>query len=157
MITTRVTVQIDRPVEEVFAFVVNPANFTRWAGALVKESRQTSPGPVGVGTTFRQVNMLLGRRFVSELRVVTFEPHRLFEYETTSGPIRFAGHYTFAPVRDGESTKFTSVDDSEPSGFLRFIQPLLQVFAQRQITINLARLKTAVESQPARSRVVAVR
>ena len=38
MIVTRVTVQIDRPIEEVFAFVADPANFPRWAGALVKES-----------------------------------------------------------------------------------------------------------------------
>ena len=40
MITTRVTVEINRPISEVFAFVVDPANFTLWAGALVKESRQ---------------------------------------------------------------------------------------------------------------------
>src|SRR5213082_921757 len=114
MITTRVSVQINRPVEEVFAFVADPANFPRWAGALVKESRQTSPGPIEVGTTFTQANMLMGRRFVSEMRVITYEPPHRFEYVTTSGPIRFAGHYTFAPAGDS-STKFTSVDESEPS------------------------------------------
>ncbi len=148
MITTRVTVQIDRPVDEVFAFVTDPANFPRWAGALVKESHQTSPGPVGVDTTFTQANVLMGRRFVSEMRVVTYEPPRRFEYATTSGPIRFAGHYTFAPV-GGNSTRFTSVDESEPSGLLRYLQPLLQLFAQRQITANLARLKAVIEAQPA--------
>src|SRR5213080_3642786 len=103
MITTNVTVQIDRPVDEVFAFVTDPANFPRWAGALVKESRRTSPGPIGVGTTFTQANMLMGRRFISEMRVVTYEPPHRFEYETTSGPIRFAGHYTFAPVGDSST------------------------------------------------------
>ena len=149
MITTRVSVQIERPVEEVFAFVADPANFPRWAGALVKESRQTSPGPVGLGTTFTQVNMLMGRRFVSEMRVVTYEPPRQFEYATTAGPIRFAGHYNFAPVEGGKGTRFTSVDESEPSGWLRYLQPLLQPFAQRQITINLTRLKAVIEAQPA--------
>src|SRR2546421_298556 len=119
MITTRVSVQINRPVEEVFAFVADPANFPRWAGALVKESRQTSPGAVGIGTTFRQVNMLMGRRFVSEMRVVAYEPPRRYEYATTSGPIRFAGHYSFASAGDG--TRFTSIDESEPSGWLRYL------------------------------------
>jgi uncharacterized protein YndB with AHSA1/START domain len=33
MITTRVTVEIARPVAEVFAYVTTPANFPRWAGA----------------------------------------------------------------------------------------------------------------------------
>jgi uncharacterized protein YndB with AHSA1/START domain len=147
MITTNVTVQIDRPIAEVFAFVTDPANFPRWAGALVKESRQTSPGPIGEGTTFTQANMLMGRRFVSEMRVVTYEPPHRFEYVTTSGPIRFAGHYTFAPSGDS-STKFTSIDESEPSGLLRYLQPLLQPFAQRQITSNLAQLKAVIEAQP---------
>src|SRR5262249_37336533 len=119
MIITRVTVQIDRPVAEVFAFVAEPANFPRWAGALVKESSQTSAGPVGVGTTFRQVNMLMGRRFVSEMRVVTYDPPCRYEYVTTSGPIRFAGHYSFVSVEGDKSTRFTSVDESEPPGWLR--------------------------------------
>ena len=100
---------------------------------------------VGVGTTFNQTNMLLGRRFRSEMRVVTYEPPRLYEYTTTSGPIRFTGHYTFAPTGDGRGTSFTSVDESEPSGLLRYLQPLLQPFAQRQITANLARLKAVCE------------
>jgi uncharacterized protein YndB with AHSA1/START domain len=151
MITTRVTVYIDRPVAEVFAFVTDPANFPRWAGALVKESRQTSPGPVTVGTTFTQVNTLMGRRFVSEMRVATYDPPRRYEYITTSGPIRFAGHYTFAAVGDG--TRFTSVDESQPSGWLRYLQPLLQPFAQRQIRVNLGRLKAVIESQPRSSQV----
>ena len=147
MITTRVTVQIERPVDEVFAFVSDPANFPRWAGALVKESAKTSVGPVGLGTTFRQMNVLMGRHFVSEMQVVTYDPPRRFEYETTSGPIRFAGHYSFEPA--GAATRFTSVDDSEPSGLLRYIQPLLQPFAQRQISLNLRKLKAVIEAQAA--------
>jgi uncharacterized protein YndB with AHSA1/START domain len=146
MITTRVTVHIDRPIDEVFAFVSDPANFPRWAGALVKESRQTSRGPLGVGTTFTQLNVLMGRRFLSVMQVVTYDPPRRFDYETTSGPIRFTGHYTFEAVDGG--TRFTSVDESEPSGFLHYLQPLLQPFAQRQITINLSQLKAVIEAQP---------
>jgi uncharacterized protein YndB with AHSA1/START domain len=144
MITTHVTVEIARPVEEVFAFVTTPANFPRWAGAVVTASRQTSPGPVGVGTTFTQQNRLLGRRFTTELRVVAYEPARRFEYASTAGPIRFAGHYTFAPVAGG--TRFSSVDESTPPGALRWLQPLLQPLVQRQITRNLAMLKAVLEA-----------
>jgi uncharacterized protein YndB with AHSA1/START domain len=151
MITTRVTVDIDRPVDEVFAFVADPANFPSWAGALVKESRQTSAGPVGVGTTFTQVNMLMGRRFVSEMRVVTHDPPYRYEYVTTAGPIRFAGHYTFAPT--GSGTRFTSVDQSQISGWLRYLQPLLQPFAQHQIKVNLSKLKAVIEGRPAQGRI----
>jgi uncharacterized protein YndB with AHSA1/START domain len=144
MITTRVTVEIARPVDEVFTFVTTPANFPRWAGAVVAASRQTSPGPVGVGTTFTQQNRLLGRRFTTALRVVAYEPGRRFEYASTAGPIGFAGHYTFAPTAGG--TRFTAVDETTPPGLLRRLAPLLRPLAQRQIARNLARLKAVLEA-----------
>ena len=46
------TVVIDRPIEEVFAFVTDPDNVSLWQSTSL-ETEQTSEGPVGVGTTFR--------------------------------------------------------------------------------------------------------
>ncbi len=149
MITTRVTVRIARPVDEVFAFVTNPANFPRWAGALVTAAQQTSSGPLRVGATFRQSNKFLIQRFQTEFVVTVYEPPRRFEYKSTAGPIQFAGHYTFAP--DGDAVRFTSVDDSQPGGLLRLLAPLIQPLVQRQIETNLGNVKRLLESaSPAR-------
>jgi uncharacterized protein YndB with AHSA1/START domain len=144
MITTRVTVRIHRPVDEVFAFVTNPANFPRWAGALVTAARQTSPGPMRAGATFHQTNKLLFQRFQTEFVVTTYEPPRRFEYKSTAGPIQFFGHYTFAA--DGEGASFTSVDDTLPSGLLKLLAPLIQPIAQRQIETNLGNVKRILET-----------
>ena len=144
MITTHVTVRIGRPVDEVFAFVTDPANFPRWAGSLVTTARQTSPGPMRAGATFHQSNRFLIRRFQTDFVVTVYEPPRRFEYKSTAGPIQFAGHYTFAA--DGDGARFTSVDDTRLSGLLQLLAPLLQPLAQRQIETNLGNIKRILET-----------
>ena len=42
------SVTIDRPVEEVWKFITDLSNMPKWSNIL--ESKQTSPGPMGVGT-----------------------------------------------------------------------------------------------------------
>jgi uncharacterized protein YndB with AHSA1/START domain len=146
MITTHVTVRIRRPVDEVFAFVTDPANFPRWAGSLVTTARQTSPGPMRAGATFHQTNKFLIRRFQTDFVVTAYEPPRRFEYRSTAGPIQFAGHYTF--TSDGDGTRFTSVDDTQLSGLLKLLAPLLQPLAQHQIETNLGNNKRILELAP---------
>jgi uncharacterized protein YndB with AHSA1/START domain len=149
MITTRVTVRIQRPVDEVFAFVTDPGNFPRWAGALVTAAQQTSPGPMRAGATFHQTNRFLIRRFQTDFVVTAYEPPRRFEYRSTAGPIQFTGHYTFAA--DGDGARFTSVDDTQLGGLLQILAPLLQPLAQRQIETNLGNIKRILETRsPAR-------
>ncbi len=60
------SVTIDRPVEEVFAFLSNYENDPKWSSATV-EGKKTSEGPIGVGTTWRSVSKVLGRRTEVEL------------------------------------------------------------------------------------------
>ncbi|MGW1177360.1 SRPBCC family protein [Kitasatospora sp. NPDC002543] len=44
------TLTIHAPVGEVFAYLARPENLPRWNYALDR-TEQTSPGPIGVGTT----------------------------------------------------------------------------------------------------------
>ncbi len=44
------TVTIQRPAEDVFAFLADFENIPRWNYAIAA-TKKTSPGPVGVGTT----------------------------------------------------------------------------------------------------------
>jgi len=49
---------IGRPVEEVFAYVMDVSNWPKWNTYLL-EVAKTSKGPLGVGTTFRGVSQFL--------------------------------------------------------------------------------------------------
>ncbi len=59
MINVEHVVVINRPIEEVFGFIANSENTHLWAGD-VKESKLTSEGPVGVGSTHTVVIEFLG-------------------------------------------------------------------------------------------------
>ena len=58
------TVTIEKPVEEVFAFVLDPSNSARWQTGVVEE-RQTSDGPMGVGAEGIRVEKVIGKRLES--------------------------------------------------------------------------------------------
>ena len=63
------TIRIDRPVEEVFAFLSDFENIPKW-NYYVLEVRQLSEGSIGVGTTYHQVR----KSDQQDLRVIEFEP-----------------------------------------------------------------------------------
>ena len=51
MVKIEVSAVIDRPVEDVFAFMSNPENDPQWQSDTA-ETKITSQGPMGVGTTY---------------------------------------------------------------------------------------------------------
>ena len=53
MQTFQNTVTIARPAGEVFAFLADLRNIPRWNYAIAR-TVPTSPGPAGVGATYRQ-------------------------------------------------------------------------------------------------------
>ena len=44
------SVEINRPVEEVYEYVANPENLPEWAGTVI-ETRKDTPGPLLKGST----------------------------------------------------------------------------------------------------------
>ena len=54
------SVEIHCPVEKAFAFTTDAGSWSKWR-TMIPEAEQTSKGPVGVGTTFKGTNHLMGR------------------------------------------------------------------------------------------------
>jgi uncharacterized membrane protein len=71
------TIRIDRPVEEVFAFLSDFENIPKW-NYYVLEVRQLSEGLIGVGTTYHQVR----KSDQQDLRIIEFEPDHTVAVKT---------------------------------------------------------------------------
>ncbi len=138
------SVVINRPIEEVFAFVTDMEKSSQWMSELV-EAKQTSEGPVGVGTTYMAVATPLGRRAESTQDVVEYEPNSKFAIKSTSGPVASRDEYTFEAVAGG--TKVTRVATAEMGGFFRLAEPLVARMMRRQFKTNFANLKDLLEAQ----------
>jgi uncharacterized protein YndB with AHSA1/START domain len=137
-------ITINRPIEEVFAFTSNPENEPLWRPELL-ELEQTSDGPIGVGTTFREVMQFLGRRIESTGEITEYEPNKRNAVKSTSGPFPFEITGTFEPVEGG--TEVTFEVEAEIGGFFRFAEPLVARMGKRQMETQLANLKDLLEAQ----------
>jgi uncharacterized membrane protein len=144
MVRIEESVIINRPAEETFAFVGNIENQAQWAGP-VSESRKTSEGPVGVGTTYTQVTQLLGRRMESKYEVTEYEPNRKFSSKTTSGPISI--HNTLAVEAVDDGTKVTVSAKVEGAGFFKLAEPIFGRMVTRQVATDTRTLKDLLEAQ----------
>ncbi len=139
------SVQINRPVDEVFSYVTTLESQPEWAGPSL-EVRKDTPGPPKEGDTFTYVARFLGRRFETPFQTTSVEPNRQFSYHATGGPLpdqRWT--YTFEEVSGG--TRYTQVVEGEPRGFFRLADPLLERALKRQFRSDLGTLKDMLEAQ----------
>jgi len=134
---------IDRPVEEVFAFLSNPENGPKWSSGS-SEVMITSDGPIGVGTTYRSIRSFLGQRIESETEITEYEPNQLYATRSISGPFPMESSVSFEPVEGG--TRITGTLWGEPGGFFKLAEPILVSRMKQQFETDLAHLKEMMEA-----------
>ncbi len=138
-----VSTTIKRPVEDVWAVMSNVENNPKWS-SFALEAKQTSTGPIGVGTTARFVGKFLGRRMESESVITEFEPNRRYSWENKSGPFPLKGSTALEQI-DG-STRVTGTIEGEPGGFFKLAEPLVITMAKRSLKGDLDNLKDLMEA-----------
>jgi uncharacterized membrane protein len=146
MARTEHTVVVERPPDEVFAFLTDVSSVPEWQSGAV-EVRQLEPEPsVGVGTKYVQVLKFLGRQFEATIEVTEYEPGRRFSIKTLSGPVPFQVQHTLEPS-NGEGTKLRVTLEGEPGGLFKIAEPIVMRNAQRQVANDFATLKRLVEAR----------
>jgi uncharacterized membrane protein len=142
------SVEINRPVEEVFSYSSNPENFPQWA-ATVKEVRQDVPerGPLREGGRFTATQKALGRRFEASFEVIDYEPNRRYAHRgTEEHPVPVTMVFAYEPL-SSEGTRFTPRIEAEPGGFFGLVGPVLERVIRRQMRTNLETLKALLEGR----------
>ena len=144
MAKVETSVWIDRPVDEVFAYVVDPEKVSQWAGPVI-ESKKTSTGPVGLGTTSSRVTQLLGRTMEATHEITEYDPNRVYGDKTTSGPVPMHSQILFAALDGG--TKVTIKGELQSVGFFKIAEPIMLRVAGRQVDTDAQTLKEILEAQ----------
>ena len=140
-----VTATIDRPREEVAAYLRDPANDTSWIGGL-RSARLLTPGPVRVGSRVERVASFLGRRveYVNEITELTGD--RLAMRSVRSP---FPMRVTYRHGRAGDGATEVSVRVEGDAGrYYALLAPLLGVAVRRSIVRDLRNLKRVLEGRP---------
>lgn len=144
MIKFHIPIEIDRPVDQVFAYVTDPEKLPSWQTNTVS-AEVTSDGPFGLGTRLREVHSAPGgKRLESLVEVSQYEPGKRLELRILEGPLAVDGLFLFE-VTQGGSTRVELFGSSRPEGSMRLAQPLLKRFVRRQFAANLRMLKRVME------------
>jgi uncharacterized protein YndB with AHSA1/START domain len=142
MITFESEVQIERPLEEVFAYVSEPLNFPRWNSA-VENVRQTSAHEGSAGSSYVMERELPNGRAVNRLDVVASEAPHAFAIRASAGPTPFLYRYRLASQYGETIVKLEA--EVELPGAASFIPRLARRAIKSGVDDNLATLKRILE------------
>jgi uncharacterized membrane protein len=124
------SVEINGPLQEVFNYVSEVANYPEWM-AHVLEVRKDTPGPPQQSDRFVVAIKSVGRRFETPYERTSYEADRRYTDRAVGGPIpNQRWHSDFQEVPGG--TRFTRAVDVESRGLLK----LLERFRSGQASAN---------------------
>jgi len=143
MVKGEASIVINRPIAEVFAFVADDRNASRWQPGVVSVRREPE-GSTGVGTkVFEERIVFPNKRIIAVAEVVEFEEHQKIHERNTDGPMDVDDLTTFRAVEGG--TEVTICLTLTPKGFLKLIEPFMGLRLQSEIMKGLRTLKPLLE------------
>jgi uncharacterized membrane protein len=141
------SIVIDRPIDEVFAYVSNVENMPRWVSG-VRRARLLSK-KVKAGARFTADYAEGMRNAAIDFRIVEFEPPVRFTATAERGPFSFPFRGTFEFRAVGASTEVTTnVDTGEESLATRLANllfgPIVRRGFQKRLQDELLALKVSL-------------
>jgi len=132
---------VNRPVEQVFTWLTNAENQGKFDKSSLKMEALT-PGPWRVGTQFRELRDLGGRKTEVLSEIAELEPNRRFVIRSKTGP-EWLGIWLFEP--EGQGTRLRWTGQMRMKGLGRLLEPLIGRQMRAQIDRQFAQLPATLE------------
>jgi uncharacterized protein YndB with AHSA1/START domain len=147
MITFTNTVEIPRPVQDVFSYLADLDNVPEWNSAITAATKIT-PGAPRVGTTYR-LRREIPHAGTDHLEVAALEPtHRLALRGTLNTyHVRFEYQLSESP----SGTSLRNQVELEPEGVARLLPTVAANRIRQAVLANLNELVDRLEADPPRS------
>ena len=140
MFVVETSVNIDRPIEEVFAFVADPRNDVRWWRGVSRVELLGGDG--GVGTEYSQRGRLLGLPFFNQLTVAEHAPPSRVVLRTTKSMTPFVAVYEMTPL-GSTRTRFAMRAEVAAAGHFRFFGPIFRPLLRAVTRFYISQLPKA--------------
>ena len=137
MIQHEVTIHLDRPVEQVFAFLLDTSKLTTWQSNLIK-SEQITEGPLHAGSRFREVRRMGRQEFEIEAEITALETNKRLETKTVTRPQAMVS-YWLTPEQGGTRLKYKFVLIT--SGLMRLLEPMIAGSIKKETKSDFETLK----------------
>ncbi|MCA9839038.1 MAG: SRPBCC family protein [Trueperaceae bacterium] len=132
------SINIAAPVDEVYRFVTDPQNATKWRIGLI-EAKQVSPGDMGVGSKIEEKVRVLGRELTSKLEITDYVPNKKRSFRIQLGPLPIVLHESYQSTPEGTQLQVTGT--TELKGPQRMLAAPVLGQVKRQLEQELANIK----------------
>ncbi|MFC9324974.1 SRPBCC family protein [Kitasatospora sp. NPDC057015] len=139
------TVDIDRPVEEVFAYLADGRNDPEFSPRVLAITKRPD-GPTAVGTVFASTVKDAGMKTRREFRITVLEPSgRIRWTEISKNLVTAAGGYDLAATPAG-GTRLRVFNDLQGHGLGKLLVGFAVSAARKDADAFARRIKAAVEA-----------
>ena len=136
------SIWINRTPEEVFDYLSEPTNDAEWRGSSLS-AEWISDSPHGVGSTYKSVDKLMGRKIEATQEITAWDSPNQFGFKGASGPMSFELTFTFEAQDNG--TKATISVEAQTRGLFKMAEGLAAKQMEKQVSTDIAGLKRVME------------
>ncbi len=141
MIQHEVSIHLNCPPRDVFAFLVDSQKLLEWQSDLV-ESEILTQGPLRAGSRFREIRRMGPRETEIRGEISEFASDRLLATHTETKP-EAGVRYVLEPEDGG--TRLHYELSVKAMGMMRLMQPMISRSIQKGTEANLQKLRQLVE------------
>ena len=142
MIEHQVSVHLNKPVEQVFAFLIDTGKLSTWQSNLIK-SESLTEGPMRTGSRFREVRRINNKEEEIEGEITTLELNKRLETKTVTKPQAVVS-YALDPEQGGTRLNYKIV--LVTSGLMRLMEPLIASSIKKDTEADFETLKRLLET-----------
>src|SRR5687768_3964095 len=142
MIQHEVTIHLDKPVEQVFAFLMDTSKLATWQSNLIK-SEQLTEGPLRTGSRFREIRRINNKETEIQAEITTLEPNKRLETKTATKPQAMVS-YSLDPEQGGTRLKYKFILIT--SGLMRLLEPMIASSIKKDTEADFETLKRVLEN-----------
>ena len=137
--------EIDRPIEEVFAFLADGENDPKFSPRVLKITKKTD-GPTAVGTVYASTVKDAGMKSTREFRISRFDaPATIRWTEVSKNLVTAEGGYDLEATPEGK-TRLRVFNGLEGHGVGKLLVGFALSAARKDADAFAQRIKTAVEA-----------
>ena len=138
------TIEINRPADEVFAYLDELDRHSEWQDSL-ESARVETEGPTRVGTRVVERRNVPGGAREVPYEITEYDPPRRTSFRGTAGPVRPVGTVTVEATGDS-SSRVTVELDLQGHGIGKLVAIFARRQAAREVPQDQQRLKERLES-----------
>jgi uncharacterized protein YndB with AHSA1/START domain len=139
------SIEIDRPPDEVFSYITDPARFAEWQYDVVSV-RLDNGRPPSVGSRFTTIRRIGRTERTMTQEITEINPPRSWAAHGVAGPIRPNAKITVEPLNDNTRSHVTIALDFKGHGIGVPLVPVIRQIAAKGAPTSYQNLKIRLEN-----------